>query len=440
MLAGVGIAALGALMLVQGLKGPWYRVPLSIGEDGDLIYSKSMWEMPLKAVLCGVVFLSLGIWLRRWRDVLLRAKVFYSIGLAAFVVGLTFSHLTIVNEGELSHRAAWILSQHDNLTWLGGDIYTAREYEQVGGGLDLMAKDPQQILGSVPLPYFSVDLGSLHDFFDWMGLGSPFTTFKGKGWGFLMVGAIFTMVGALATRLPGARDRLASQVVSFGVRSTGIAMICCFVAVGARVAVAAKALENAREFGDDADYPAAVASMEWAKRVMPCLHFDTSMIAQQGLYEHQNRRETPAANYYRALVLETGNFKTQAESIYIDLTESADEPVRREALRALFRLGIIDFNSGQEMAALRRTESLLTEFPALPKALYVRLLLAVRLGQKDEAFASLKRLYTVAGGIDLSEKRSYLSSGHQHLIDLAYSAGDYHEAWKQSVNRVELEK
>jgi hypothetical protein len=112
MLAGIGIAALGAL---------------AIGADGDLVYAKSMWEMPLKAVLCAVIFVGLCLWGRRWRDVLRRAKVFYSIGLAAFMTGLTFSHLTIVNEGELSQRAAWILSQHDNLTWLGGDIYTARE-------------------------------------------------------------------------------------------------------------------------------------------------------------------------------------------------------------------------------------------------------------------------------------------------------------------------
>lgn len=439
MLSGIGIALLGLLMLVLALKGPWYQVPLSIDMDGELTFSSSRWEMPFKAAIFFLTGVGLLACLWRWRDALLRARVLFSIGLSGFFGGLFFSHLTVVNEAELSHRASWILSQHDNLTWLGGDIYTAREYEQVGGGMDLMAKDPQQILGSVPLPYRSPDLGTLHDFFDWMGLGAPFTTFKGKGWGFLMVGSILVMVGSLATRLPGEYDRMASSAVSFGIRSAGMVSIVYFVFIATRVSIASVALENARDYGDDANYPEAVACMETAKRTMPCLRFDTSMILQQGLFEYQNRRETPAADYYRAVVLESANFKTQAEQIYIDLTESFDEGVRREALRALFRLGIVDFNSGQEMAALRRTESLINEFPVLPKAHYVRLLLAVRLGQKDVAFHTLKKLYTVSSGIGLSEKRSYLSSSHQHLADLAYSAGDYHEAWQQSVKRVELE-
>ena len=439
-ITGIGITVLGGLMLLLSLKGSWYAVPFDLTEDDALVTKGSPWEMRTKIILLLGLLICAALWFWKRSDALFRAKVQFSLGLLAFLLGLAFSHFTIINSADISHRAAWILSQHDNLTWLGGDIYTGREYEQVGGGLDLMAKDPQQLIGSVPLPYASFDLGTMHDFFDWMGLGDKFTAFKGKGWGFLMVGSILFMVGSLCTRVSTDTSRLSGAAVSGCLRIATPAVLIFLGLITARVYVSAQALESAHIHGDNADYSLASESIDKAIRWMPCLQYDSGIILQQGLYQHQKSAGTPLARYYRAVLLETANLKSQAEATYIELTRSDCEPVRREALRAIFRLGIIDFNSGQETEALRRTESLLHEFPVLQKARYMRLLLAVRLGEREVARRCQQQLYAVAAGISLPEQRAYLSSGHQHLLDLAYTDGEFQEAWQESVNRVQLNK
>lgn len=439
-LAGLGAVALGGFMLMLALKHPWYRVPLAIDDNHTLTYAKSSLETPFKALLL-LGFLGGGVFtLMRWKQHEIRGRTLFSIGVLSFMVGLAFTHLTIVNEGTLSHRASWTLSQHDNLTWLGGDIYTAREYEPAGGGLDLMIKDPPQILGTVPLPHRSLDLAIIYDLFEWMGLGASFTAFKAKGWGFLMVGSIMLMVGALATRPPWEPNKVSDSAISFALRALGIPFLLYIALVGGRVALSAKALEQARSHGDVADYSGAAASIEKAMRWMPCIRYDTGLTLQLGLYHYQSKAQTAEADYYRAILLEQGNFKSRAERIYTELTQSDQESVRREAFRSLFRLGIIDFNSGQETEALRHTDALIKAFPALPKLRYARLLLAVRLRETEVAFDCQKALYTIGKGISRSEKRSYLSSGHQHLGELAFADGDYHGAWRQFVNRVELEK
>lgn len=439
-LAGVGILTLGLLMVLLSLKAPWYRVPADIDAAGELVYATAVSEKPLKAIFALGLLTGIGIALYHWFKPIRRGQSLFSIGVLGFLIGLIFAHLVVVDEAALSHQAAWVVSQHDGLTWLGGDIYTAREYEPAGGGLDLMIKDPPQILGVVPLPHRSADLAILHDWFEWMGLGSPFTTFKVKGWGFLMVGSIFVMVGAMATRRSQSDDQLSPALVSFGLRAAGLPVLLFLSFVGTRAWLAAGALQDARALGDNARYAEAAQRIERAMKHLPCIGYDTGLLLQLGLYHYQSRQITPAARYFRAVRLESANLKTQAEAIYASLTNASHEAIRREAHRALFRLGIIDFNSGQETEALRLTEAFIQAFPALPKARYVRFLLAMRLGEVDVAYQCHRDLYTIAKGIGLGEKRAYLSSGHQHLGELAFSQGDYHEAWQQFVYRIQLEK
>ena len=111
--------------------------------------------------------------------------------------------------------------------------------------------------------------------------------------------------------------------------------------------------------------------------------------------------------------------------------------VAREAARSYFRRAIINYNSGAESVSLNILEEFRLRYPVMPKANYLRLLIAVRADDFDTAQQCLQEIYAVVRDIGIPEARGYLTSGHQHLAQLSFDQDDLVEVRRQVVFRAE---
>lgn len=454
MLVGLGFIGLGLLLILTSFRDPWYSIPVALDpapivDQSDVLPTKkiprtmvvttttSKFEYPCKVVLTlAFVYAGVRIVLSKWRA-FPRAQALGQFSAICLAVGLLFSHLVIVDEPELSHMAAWIWSQHDGLAWYGGDIYTSREFEVPGGAYEILMKDPPKFLSVVSPPYFDLDLATLNDFLTWAGLCFAFWVFMGKGWASMMMGSLLLTTGVLCTREPGKTRGLSNEVVIWVmIRLTLIVCPWIFFVTG-RSLLVANTINKAQAAYMDGDYEKSLELMKDYRWYMPCLAYDSGLLLQEGILEHSLNRDTDRAKFAKAFYLESDGYPEKAEKIYRKLMDSKLECVAREASRYFFRRAIINYNAGEEHVCLQQLKLFTAKFPCMPKACYLRLLIAVRADDFDTAQRSLQEIYAVVRNVGIPEARGYCTSGHQHLAQLAFDKNDTIEVRRQAVYRAE---
>ena len=127
---GLAWAGLGALAL--SVTRPWFVVPIAppsgAQSAADMIDSIPGCTVFFQALVAigGVCIAASWFWNRRWSMV--------STLIASFlcVLPLLYPYFVTVRSPNVSADAAWLQMQHDNLTWLGGDIYANAEYGAKG--------------------------------------------------------------------------------------------------------------------------------------------------------------------------------------------------------------------------------------------------------------------------------------------------------------------
>lgn len=454
LLAGVGFLALGLLLIITSIKSTWYRVPVSL--DPAPIVDQAE-ELPTKRVPRGMAVTSRDSKFEYWGKAIIvvsmlaagvytarhgfrpipRAQALGTVAAIGLTVGLAFAHLVTVDEPELSHMAAWIYSQHDGLAWYGGDIYTGREYEVPGGAWDIMMKDPPKFLGVVAPPYLDTDLSIINDYLTWAGLCFSFWVFIGPGWASMMMGCLLLMVGVLCTRKPGQTRGLSNEVVVWVMIRLAIIIVPWFIIVTGRAWMVASSVAQARIEYENGDYLASLRVMRNYRKYMPVLEYDSGLMLQEGILEHLLERNTDRAKYAEAFLLESNGYTGRAEKIYRELMDSRVLCVAREAARCYFRRAIINFNAGEESVSLSILEEFRLRYPVMPKANYLRLLIAVRGNDFETAQQCLQEIYAVVRDIGIPEARGYLTSGHQHLAQLSFDQDELAEVRRQTVFRAE---
>ena len=454
LLAGICFLLLGLGLVVTSIKSTWYRVPVSLSaapvvDQSEVVETKriprgmqvtsidSKYEYWCKLVIV-LSLVAAAVYIARHRfQAIPRAQALGTVAAIGLTVGLAFAHLVIVDEPELSHMAAWIYSQHDGLAWYGGDIYTGREYEVPGGAFDILVKDPPKFLGVVAPPYFDTDLSIINDYLTWSGLCFSFWVFMGRGWASMMLGSLLLLVGVLCTRKPGTPRGLSSEVVIWVMIRAAFIVVPWLVIVSGRAWMVASSVAEARTKYEQGEYLASLNVMRNYRKFMPVLEFDSGLLLQEGMLEHLLERDTDRARFAEAFLLESNGYPARAEQIYQELMDSQLTCVAREAARSYFRRAIINYNSGEESVSLNILEEFRLRYPVMPKANYLRLLIAVRADDFDTAQQCLQEIYAVVRDIGIPEARGYLTSGHQHLAQLSFDQDDLVEVRRQVVFRAE---
>ena len=418
----------------MGVYKPWMEVPSDFKDrpGGKVICTtvRSRSELPFRAT-CLAFAATIGFghaWHRRTSD---RKAMLTS---AVLVVQLLFPSIVMAREPALSARANWLHIQHENLTWLGGDLFTNLEYSRASWKDQVYLVDTPRQINVIRMPSSGLgafQFGRLATWFETLGYSNRYCQFVKQGW----IAALFGMtLLVLGECLPGGRldRRRASLSLTAGVSTLAIGV---FVVV-LPVVLAALELERARGATALGRYDEAEKCLDRAIEALPSLGEDTFYVAQKGLLDFRMGREhTPAGRLFRANLLERQGRYAQARGVYEALVAGSvkGSVVHREALRAILREGTLALNAGRFDDAIDRLEAVLRDEPCNLKANYALQLAYLRTDRRADLERLVRRIEATYVHFQMPTKAIVLASSHENEMFAALRIGDMDATFRHAV-------
>lgn len=428
------MAVLGGLLLLVGVVKPWMEVPSGFAEmpGGKLVCttSRPRSALPFRATCAGfAVVMGFGhVWHRRMSDrkAMLAASV--------LAVQLFFPCVVMAWEPALSARANWLHIQHENLTWLGGDLCTNLEYSRKSWKDAIYLVDTPRQINVVRMPSSGLgafQFGRLAVWFETLGYSNRFCQFIQQGWIAALLGMSFLIMSEC---LPGGRlDRRRAARAASSAAATFLAGV---LIVSVPVLIAARALERAkaataRGFFDDAEQ-----HLHAAIRALPALREDTFYVAQSGLLDYRRGRDgTPAGRLFRANLLERQGRYAQAMNVYMALVAESPKggAIHREGTRAILREATHALNGGRYDRACEWFELVLREEPCNLKANYGLQLAYLRTDRRVEVGRLVRRIEAAYAYFQMPTKDIVLAMSHENEMFAALRGGDADAAFAAAV-------
>jgi len=424
-LAAIGLAVLAAGLLLVSLVKPWMEVPLDLVEQPDGTYKcvtiKPRTAIPFR-LTAGAFAMVMGLghaWHRRTSD---RKAVLAGAFLST---QLFFPFVVMALEPGLSARANWLHIQHENLTWLGGDLPTNLELSRTEWNDFIYMVDTPRQINVVRMPSTGLSafqFGRLMTWFEVLGYSNRFCQFAKLGWGAAIFG---TMLLIMAECLPGGRlDRRRAVRASAAAAATfalGVALAMT------PVVLCSLRLDACREAVARGLYSEAERQLARAAAVLPAFREDTFYVAQLGLLEYRlGRSESPEGRLFRANLLERQGRYGQAMTAYQEVLDSTprETAVHREALRAVLRFGLHALNGQRNDLACRWLEQVLREEPCNLKANYALQFAYLRTWRRQDLERLVRQLAAEYKVFQMPTKAIVLSSSYENAMLSAYRAGD----------------
>ena len=426
------VAVLGIACLLLSVRVSWFELPVNTTHEAGVVVPITLqpWATPwYQAGALAVAIVISGFWLfrpgRRYTDISLLALW--------LVVLLMYPCSVMIHDPETAGRAAWLQTQHENLTWLGGDLSTSEEYKNANWKSRLYVVDTPRRVTLLQLPTWDPAQFSLHqlpDLLEWLGLTNTFCQFVQRGWLTAMFGTTCLLMAACfaggTMHVPRLRHAVLAIVLAVSV--------ICPLAWSFRFRAGGH-LNEAREHTARGNFAEALDHIEHAARIMPVLRENTDYTAQVGLLEHQLRRNSPATRLFAANLLEHEGFNEQALEHYERLVndKALPNPLRREACRGVLRSAVNALNSGSISSAMDQLRRVLIVEPCNLKANYVLQLACLHSGRSDELSPLVDQIYATYGCFRFPNKKVVLAASRQNAFFTAVQAGDLNRAWEHSV-------
>jgi len=368
---------LGLCLLIASPAFHWFGVPTGHMRNGIVAVATAEPHVTyLYKLLCASV--AAGLPLLRYRRVPLPSVA--SVATLLLVALLFFPYFVMTWSPRISAEAGWLQTQHENLSWLGGDIYNEQEYKDIGWKSQLYVGDTERLVGVFRLPNWAphmIQLGRLQDLLEWLGYSNRFCEFVCKGWFAALAGATLIIIslcrGHAGLRYPVARAIGVTGLAS-GLAATALAL--------APPLISGYLMMMARHAVHRGDHEAALVWLERSAKVLPAVRQDTYFTVQKGLLDRALGLDTLEARLHGAAILSQQGFTSRAREEYeaLILATTDNSPLRREAMRGLLRMGIDELNSGRAALALATFSEVLDREPCNLKALYAAQIAALRTG------------------------------------------------------------
>ena len=330
------------------------------------------------------------------------------IAICLLLFALSFPFSIQHSNPEFVGDATWLHMQHDNLTWLGGDINLDAESGQAAWKSKVYWVDTPRQVTVAPLPTWSAwdfGLDKLDDVLMWIGYSNTFCQFAGAGWFHSVIGSFSLVLFSLFSTDGACTHRTKLATTFFATASVvliGIALIGPFRSKSH--------LEESAQHLRQGMLDESLAQLHRSAELFPPLSQDTYFIAQKALIESRLERSTEYADLHQAKQLESAGTYDQAFEIWKRLCESNDAAIRRESLRAVLRFAIQDYNSNRFMLARDRLEFVLRRQPGNIKVIYYLQHLSIRQKQTSTTYLMCDWMYEVTNYLNFQTKKN-ASSG-----------------------------
>jgi len=371
--------ALSLALLVIASISSWISIPGYLNAGFEL-------EMLMRLTTAGTaLFLTVVFFAKskpeKWKGYIARFAPVILVGYLSFPLLFQFYY------PQASTHAAWLQAQHQNLSWLGGDIYTTQEYASFDKKNRLFVVDSPREVSAVVAPNLKPELfslGTIQDLINWLGYGTHFLQFASKGFFASLCSLI--ILSSLAFRTRGHFEfslfsiwlkRILTNLAGVILLTSGLALLS-----GHYIRKA----EQATMFGY---YDKARGSLLTSAKFMPSLRQSSSWILQLGLLEYKLNIKSVHKDIFLAKANLDTNKKHRAVSFAQDHASSTElAGVNREARRILLRSAIDSYNSGKISESYSKTKLILQTDPNSLKANFLAQLIALQ--KKD--YANLRNL------------------------------------------------
>jgi hypothetical protein len=184
-------------------------------------------------------------------------------------------------------------------------------------------------------------------------------------------------------------------------------------------------IDRARSAVEEGRPMKGLARLETATLLLPLLRENSDIVLERGVLEARLGRQTPAARFYRAKVLQSEGLLDEAEETFGSLLVSEpDGAIRRESGRGVLRRGIRKLNAGEVGSAIQSLEAVLNADAANLKANYV-LQLAYLRSVRFDSLRSLARTMRRTYGFFSSDLRlPILGTAQENVAYAAYLEND----------------
>ncbi len=415
----LGSAFGGLLLLMAAGILPWGEIPL-VQSDGQLTMEPPAVARSFRLLCPIVAVVVLGLRLHRGE---------WSIGLCRCVAAwlmllLSYPYFATLWCPDTAAQAAWLQLQHENLTWLGGDICTSAEFAESPLKQSVYPVDPPRRLMVCRIPDtlpWDLQMANMIDLLDWLGYTEGFCQFSCKGWFAAVIGTVLILMAACVVDRRRHRERIIASLRMM------LSIATLLVAVAWSLPFAAGVLvSRASELVHEGRYAAALVQLRVATQYMPVLEHDTSYVAQTGRLGYLLGMTTPEARLYAANRLEAAGRMHEARQSYRLILEDpgAGPPARREACRALLRDAIHALNAGQYALASATLDQVLQSEPTNLKANYTMQLVCLRTGRYAELDCWVEQLHKVYAAFQAPMKRAVLAEAHAHRLAATLESND----------------
>jgi tetratricopeptide (TPR) repeat protein len=427
------MAVLAAGLLIVALIKPWMEVPDRIveGLGGEV---RCLTVRPRSAVpfrlMCSAFALVMGFghaWHRRTSD----RKAMLA---ASFLsMQLFFPYVVMAWEPSLSARANWLQMQHENLSWLGGDLCTNLEFGRKSWRDFVYLVDTPRQINVIRMPSTGLGVfqfGRLMTWFEMLGYSNRFCQFVRMGWITALFGTTFLI---MAECLPAGRLNRRRAVRAAAVGAATFAV--CLVAATTPVVFASLALDRCRDAVAHGLYDDADRFLHRAIEALPAFREDTFYVAQLGLLDFRRGRRTPEGRLFRANLLERQGRYAQAMHDYQELIASTPPgtAVRREAVRAVLRAGLHALNGQRYDLACGWLEQVIREEPCNLKANYALQLAYLRTWRRADLERMVRRIVATYECFQMPTKAIVISSSYENAMLAAYREHDLAAAYQYSL-------
>ena len=292
----IGMSLAGFAAVALGIKQAWFSVPIAppngVSSFADVVASTPGCTIFFKATLGigAIILIASWLWKRQW------TAFSASIASLMILVPLAYPYFVMIRSPQVSADAAWLQMQHDNLTWLGGDIYLNAEIGGKGWRSKAYIVDAPRQLAVVELPSFSpweLGLHRTEDLLHWLGYSNSFCQFVGGGWSMAIIGSFLLFLSSLQRNGELIFHRVGGALALF----TAVGIIAAIVG-WSRPFQASQETQLASELSSQQRYAESKEHLDRAVELLPVLGQDTYYIAQRGIldtvsYTHLTLPTTP---------------------------------------------------------------------------------------------------------------------------------------------------
>lgn len=422
---GMTLAGFGALLL--SVRQSWFAVPIAppmgvsstqgieISVPGCTVWFQA-------AVAIGIVCIAASwLWKRQW------TMLSTLLAIAICLLPLIFPYFVTVRSPEVSADAAWLQMQHDNLTWLGGDIYANAELGSKGWRAKTYLMDAPRQLAVINLPSWSpweIGLHRCKDLMLWLGYSNAFCQFVGKGWAMAVLGSIMLLIVSLQ------RD----GELMFHRAGTALALFAFSASLAAIVGwtlpfQAAREIRLAAEQCSAREYASSKQHLDRAVELLPVLGQDTYYVAQRGVLDQRLNIDSEYAQLQSANTLEGNGRYDQAYVILRRLVDSSDSAIRREAMRGVLRFAIQDYNCARFELSSQRFSLVLRHHPCDVKVIYLIQLQGIRESRPETVDEMRDWMYVASDHFNFGTKKILRAVAQQNAATAAGLSGDAATIW-----------